>query len=133
MHETPIQLRFRDMDAMGHVNNAVFATYLEYARYDWYRARFGVGELADFPFILARIEIDYRRPITPNAQPVVAIWVASIGKSSWTFGYRIFEASDTEVTYADATSVQVAYNYREGKKSVLDGDLLRLLEAEMES
>jgi len=132
MHESTIQIRFRDTDGMGHVNNAVYATYLEHARFDWYRTHFGSKPLTDFSFILARLEIDYRRPITLASQPVVAIWVTDIGASAWTFEYRIYDAIDPGITYAEAKSVQVAFNYHAGKKETLDGELRRALEQERE-
>jgi len=117
---------------MGHVNNAVYATYLEFARFDWSRKCLGVKSLEDFPFILARVEIDYRQPITVQSQPIVALWVTDIGSSSWTFGYRISDAADPGTTYADARSVQVAYNYHTGQKEILSTELRQVLEQEMQ-
>ena len=130
VHQSVIQLRFRDTDGMGHVNNAVYATYLEYARFDWFRTHFAVENLTDFPFILARVEIDYRHSIPVNAQPVVSLWVTDIGASSWTFAYKIHDLSDPSVLYAEGKSVQVAFNYKTGKKEPLASELREILEQE---
>ena len=52
--------RFRDTDAMGHINNAVYITYLEVARQAYWRALDGSSKYRDVPFILARVECDFR-------------------------------------------------------------------------
>ena len=110
--ETPIRVRFRDTDAMGHVNNAVFLTYLELARIDYFFNRFKVVKPLDLSFILARVEIDFKRPITMADNPLVQVWVSRIGKSSWSFSYRITDKKDKTITFALANSVQVAFDYK---------------------
>jgi len=57
----PIQVRWRDVDALGHVNNATIVTYLETARTELWRERFGGGTA--IPFVVARVEVDYRRQL----------------------------------------------------------------------
>ena len=60
--QTTIPVRFRDIDAMGHVNNAVYATYLEQARADYHREIIGES-LADVNTVLVSLAIDFKRPI----------------------------------------------------------------------
>jgi acyl-CoA thioester hydrolase len=115
---------------MGHVNNAVYATYLEYCRFDWFRVRFGAVSFEDFPFILARVEIDYKRPIQLTDRPVVTLRVGDIGASSWTFVYRITTEDDSSTVFAEGKSVQVAYDYKAGQKAKLEGKLRQQLEQE---
>ena len=82
MHETSIRIRWRDMDAYGHVNNAVYLTYLEECRDAWAQALLGSKE-ASWDFVLAHIAIDYRRQLTQaDEQIVVRCWLASFGRSS---------------------------------------------------
>ncbi len=82
MHETTIQIRWRDMDAYGHVNNAVFLTYLEECRDAWAQELLGSKE-ASWDFVLAHIGIDYRRQLTQvDAAVVVRCRLASFGRSS---------------------------------------------------
>ena len=94
------RVRFRDCDAMGHVNNAVFSTYLE-------EARIGVlGGLA--PFILARVEIDFRSELRAGEQIEVGTRVARIGTKSFDLEHQI--RSNGRVV-AEAKSVLVGYDY----------------------
>jgi acyl-CoA thioester hydrolase len=63
-HRTPLQVRFRDTDAFGHVNNAVFFSYLELARIRYLLDVLQQDEPFDrLPLILARVELDFRSPI----------------------------------------------------------------------
>ena len=71
-YETELQVRFRDLDAMGHVNNAVYATYLEQARVDYYADVLGVG-LDDIDTVLVNLEIDYRHEVTLDDGTVTTI------------------------------------------------------------
>ena len=82
MHESRIKIRWRDMDAYGHVNNAVFLTYLEECR-DACVADV-LGEIADtWDFVLAHVGIDYRRPLTlQDEEVIVRCRISSFGRSS---------------------------------------------------
>lgn len=105
----PIEVRFSDIDAMNHVNNAVTVTYLEIARVRLWRECLGtVHHASDFPFILARVAIDYRSPIHFGDQVVVRIGVSRVGGSSFTLVYRV-EASGRLA--AEAETVQVMFDY----------------------
>jgi acyl-CoA thioester hydrolase len=70
-HEKRIEIRWRDVDAYQHVNNAVYATYLEECRDEWIdRALDGTGDVWDF--VLARVAIDFRRELRLEDEWVVA-------------------------------------------------------------
>jgi acyl-CoA thioester hydrolase len=62
VHETDIEVRFRDTDAMGHVNNAVYLTYVEMARQAYLHAAAPDVRYDAVPFVVGRIEIDFRSP-----------------------------------------------------------------------
>lgn len=93
----PIQIRWRDLDALGHVNNAVFISYFEYARLAYIRELLGPdAEIdrqtmlpVDFQFILAEVTCAYRSPVTLEDKPVVEIWVSEVGRKSFVFQYRM--------------------------------------------
>jgi len=105
-YETELQVRFRDLDAMGHVNNAVYATYLEQARVDYYADVLGVG-LDDIDTVLVNLEIDYRHEVTLDDGTVtVAMGVRSIGESSVVVGYEL-RAGDRVAATAETTQVYV--------------------------
>jgi acyl-CoA thioester hydrolase len=83
----PIQVRWRDVDALGHINNAAVVTYVETARTELWRERFGGG--AAIPFVVARLEVDYRRQITLDDPVRVGLRVTDLRGARFTFEYRI--------------------------------------------
>jgi acyl-CoA thioester hydrolase len=81
VHEKRVEIRWRDMDNFGHVNNAVYLTYLEEARDEWIDLVLGRGKGWDF--VLAHVEIDYRRELTQDDGVVVArCGLARVGTAS---------------------------------------------------
>jgi acyl-CoA thioester hydrolase len=124
-----LEVRFRDCDPMGHVNNAVYLTYLEQARFAHWRALWGFGgegPRTDEPgVILARAEIDYHRPARYGDQLEVRISVASIGRSSFTYEYEVIDQSSMVV--ADARTVQVMYDYASGRPVPIPDGIRALL------
>jgi acyl-CoA thioester hydrolase len=103
-YHVPISIRFADIDALGHVNNAVFLSYLEVARTAFWAEHVGKVEVRQIDFVLARVEIDYRRPVLFDDPLSCELWFERIGRSSFTVGYR-FEVGGNAV--AEARSVQV--------------------------
>jgi acyl-CoA thioester hydrolase len=80
VHEKEIEIRWRDLDPYGHVNHAVFLTYLEEVRDEWLGAAVGEDALG---YVVARVEIDYRRELTQRDDRVTArIRLDSLGTSS---------------------------------------------------
>ncbi|GAB6880362.1 thioesterase family protein [Halorubrum gandharaense] len=99
-----IEIRFRDIDAMGHVNNAVYATYLEQARTRYCREVLGV-DLSTMPTVLANISIDYRRPVELSAgSAVVEIDVPEIGTSSLPMEYTLRVPAERDGGAEESTS-----------------------------
>ncbi len=123
----PVQVRFRDLDALGHVNNAVYLTYLEVARVVYVRQRFGLQSPRDFSFILARVEIDYKSPLTLDDEPVVGLGIAHIGQRSFRFAYEIWERRTGRLV-AQAQTVQVMYDYRKQQPVPIPEEVRRILE-----
>ncbi|HXH89080.1 MAG TPA: thioesterase family protein [Gaiellaceae bacterium] len=112
------RVRFRDCDSMGHVNNAVYSTYLEEARIDV------VGSLS--AFILARVEIDFRAELRAGEEIEVGSRVGRIGTKSFDLEHEIRAG---ERLVAEAKSVLVAYDYDLAASVPLSGELLGRLEA----
>ncbi len=71
-HEKEIEIRWRDLDAFEHVNHVVFLTYLEEVRDEWLGRSLGDPSLV-WEYVVARIEIDYRRELTLTDDAVVAV------------------------------------------------------------
>jgi acyl-CoA thioester hydrolase len=85
----PIQVRWRDLDAFGHVNNATFATYLEVARTAVWHERFAGREAMDIPFFVKRLVIDFKRPLALYDEVKVWLRVGEIRGASFTFEYAV--------------------------------------------
>ena len=108
---TVVPIRYRDLDPLGHVNHAVHVSYLEAARVDYFEQIVGV-DLTAVDTAIASVDISYRRPITLDAELVVAMQVTEIGTTSLTI--------DSELTVdgepvASATVVMVNYDREEGQ------------------
>ncbi len=88
-HEKRVEIRWSDVDAYMHVNNAVYATYLEECRDEWVDGVLGeAGNSWDF--VLARVAIDFRRELRlDDAEVVVSCALARIGNSSLTLTEQI--------------------------------------------
>lgn len=124
-----LEVRFRDCDPMGHVNNAVYLTYLEQARFSQWRALWGFGEQpapgnTTPGIILARVEIDYRKPARYGDRLEIRIGLAGIGRSSFTYEYEVVDAG---AVVAVARSVQVMYDYALGHPVPVPDDIRRKL------
>ena len=105
MHETHIRIRWRDMDAYGHVNNGVYLTYLEECRDAWAQELFG-GPSGSWDFVLAHIGIDYRSQLTQaDGEIVVRCRLASFGRSSVRTREEIVKADGTIAAEAEAVVV----------------------------
>ena len=106
-----IQVRFRDLDAMKHVNNSVYLTYLEETRIAFMNAH-QTGSLFDPQrgTIMARSEIDYRFPATLGDTLVIEMSVGQIRRSSFEFVYSIYRQCDRK-QIAAAKTTMVCYNY----------------------
>ena len=102
----PVELRWRDMDAFNHVNNATFLTYLEEARIRWFGS-LGTGWLTEQVMpLLAAVQVNYRMPISYPAEIVVELITERIGNTSLTIGHRILSA-DEKTLHADGNVVMV--------------------------
>jgi acyl-CoA thioester hydrolase len=100
-------VRFRDLDGMGHVNNAVFLTYMESARLAFFRS-LGLGRNPLEGLILARAEIDFRSPIELGEQIEVGSRPGRIGTKSFDLHQEVW--ADGRLA-AEGKFVLVAYDY----------------------
>ena len=126
--EHEIEVRFCDCDPLGHVNNAVYLSYLEAARFSWWRRVFGPEGFAAHGFIIARVEIDYRKAAMPADRLIVRLKVDTIGASSFVLRYEVANTRTRELI-AEAKSVQVAYDYGAARSVPISADLRARLEA----
>lgn len=105
----PVALRWGDMDAYGHVNNATMLRLIEEARVRAIRDLWGPNGLTDIGILVARIEIDYLAPLDYRADPVpVALWVSHLGGASFSVSC---EVADPDAVYARALVTLVTYDF----------------------
>jgi acyl-CoA thioester hydrolase len=116
-HRTDIQTRFGDTDALGHVNNASFASYAEVARLDFVHHLFNrsVGTI-----ILASLHLDFRRQVKYREPIHVETWVAKLGTSSVTLQQIIYASGERA---ADVRSVIVYFDYHTNRPQPLPDDI----------
>ena len=135
----PVEVRFADLDAMGHVNNAVFLTYFEQARLAFWLAlhpHLAPGEAFEptrIGFVLARAECDYASPVRLGERLLVGCRADDFGSSSFAFEYRIVAAGgsvDAEVRLvASGRTVQVTWDWAAGKKVPIPEELRKRIDA----
>jgi acyl-CoA thioester hydrolase len=113
-HKLKINVRFADLDAMQHVNNAAYLTYLEEARIDYFNSLFHRNkERLDFEAVVARIEIDYLRPVVLGDEIEVYTRISELGHKSVNVEHIIAINKNSGIIKA-ATSVTklVYYDYK---------------------
>jgi acyl-CoA thioester hydrolase len=116
-HRTPIQIRFKDLDKVGHVNNANHLTYFELARMQYSDDVLGKIDWTENGFIVASARIDYRKPILLGDNVFVLTRTSKMGTKSFEMEYQIvkLEEEGTQTTLATGASVMVCINYRTQK------------------
>lgn len=108
----PVQIRYNDIDAQGHVNNAKFVTFIEFARFR-YLTTVGLWDgmsFMDLGLIVADVHINYLAPIKLFQNINVGVKVSKIGNKSISFIYQI-EDSDTRQIMATAETIMVSFDY----------------------
>jgi acyl-CoA thioester hydrolase len=110
--ELRIEIRWSDLDSSRHVNNAVYLTYLEEARTAWLEQLLGSRDAVD-DFVLARVEIDFRRELTLDDETAVARCTLSrVGTSSVRTAEEIATVRDELAARAEAVIVARGENGR---------------------
>lgn len=103
----PVSTRWGDMDAFNHVNNSVYATYIEEARLRWFRSFDGPWANADSAPVIAAMNINFRRPIEWPAELAVELLSGRVGRSSCSIAFRIVDQARADLLYADGDTVLV--------------------------
>jgi acyl-CoA thioester hydrolase len=120
MHEKTIEIRWNDQDPYGHVNNAVYLTYLEEVRDAWLKRALGESD-ALWDYVIARVEIDFRRELTQAHDTVLArCELEEIGRSSVRTRESLVTADGT--VSAEARCVLVARDRDSGSSRPLTDD-----------
>jgi len=127
-----IQMRFRDIDGMGHVNNATYLTYMELARTEFYLRSMGKRDLAEIDFILAHVDIDFESAAKWGDELQVSMWPTKVGTASFTLGYEIREKESGRLI-ARSNSALVSYDYERNRAKPIPPEFRRILEEHLEA
>lgn len=122
--EVPIALRWRDLDALNHVNNASFLTYVEEARLQWFATFSAPWCGTDYMPVLAAVHFNYRAQVSWPGSLVVELYCERLGNSSLTIAHRIVDGADRARVYCDGNNVMVWVDPASGKPIVLP-DVIR--------
>lgn len=117
-----IEVAFRDVDAMGHVNHAMYFTYMETARIKYLTDLLDVSDLRKVPVIVAEASCSYKSPAFFGEQLVLGLGISRFGTKSFDLVYRI-ETDDGRLV-ATGKTVQVMYDY-EAERTIPVPDEIR--------
>lgn len=126
----PIEVRFRDVDMMGHVNNAVYLTYFEVARAHYWRSLGEAESRRIRTYVVARAECDFLSPATLDDDLECHVRVSSFGRTSFEFEYLLSDRTSGR-PLAQGRTLQVMYDYAAARPRPLDAafkDAVRLFE-----
>lgn len=120
-HRIELEVRFRDIDALRHVNNGVFFSYLEQARARYLIDVLDLDMVKGLPMILASVRLDYRSPIQYGEHVVIDTRVDWVGTSSISMSHRM-TAGDPQRFAAESVTILVAYDYVSAKPQPVPDD-----------
>lgn len=120
--------RFRDTDAMGHLNNASYITYLEVGRQAYWSALIGRDDYRSVPFTLAHVTCDFRSEALVDEVLEIALSCDFVGTKSFGFRYEIRERVTGRLV-VEARTVQVGYDYQRRASMPIPAELRAKLEA----
>ena len=124
VHRIPVV--FRDIDALGHVNNAVYLTYMETARLAFWAQVAGQKHLGDLGVILARAEVDFRSPAYYGDVLDVGVRAAALRRSSIAMEFRIATVAEDRLV-TEARKILVCYDYTNRRSMPIPDRLRQLL------
>ena len=132
-HIKKIQIRFGDIDLMGHSNNGVQLSYLDLARMDYFQQLFGqVIDWNDSALVVAHLEIDYLSAITLNDKIEVHTRIYKIGNKSVSLYQNIVDSVTGEIK-TKTSQVMVGYSQKLGESIPVPETLkIRIREFEKE-
>lgn len=122
--------RFKDLDPYDHVSNAVIVDYVMEARIRTFR-QMGLSSRSVIGQVVARQEIDYRRPIEFGLEPlIVRTWISHVGTSSFTMDCQVLDGGEV---VADAKSIMVCFDISAKRSRPIPDEFRRALEEHLES
>ena len=129
--ETRLKVRWGDMDALGHVNNAVYFSYIEQARVDWLSKREHLNHGTE-GFVLINTQCTFLKPVVYPANVIVRTYLKDVGNSSVTLEHTLTTEEDSENNYAIAEAKMVWIDYKAGKSRPLPQAIIEFFQLNLE-
>ena len=125
-----IDIRFADIDVMGHVNNAVYFSYFEQARMGFFARHVGKWDWRKHGLIIARHEFDYRNPLHLHDEAFIETYPGHVGGKSFEMLYRVYKKTDEgEIRVGEGKSVLVCFDHTTGATQGIPAEWRRVMEA----
>ncbi len=126
--QTPISVRYSDLDTLHHVNNATYLMYLEEARIHYAKHVLGWnGDLNQLDMLLASVKVDYIQPVFLNSPLVIHTRVSKLGKKSFEMEYLIVIEEIERKLAAKASTVLVYFDIKNQKTAVIPDDIRKAI------
>ena len=120
-----IQVRFSDLDVLGHVNNTVYFSYFEMTRVHYFRELLGIDwDWQSYGIILVKNEIEYKHSVLLNHRPSIKMITEQIGDKSFVLRYELMV---NDVLYAVGRSVQVCFDAHTQKTISIPAEMREML------
>lgn len=130
LEEIELKVRWGDMDALGHVNNAVYFTYFEQIRVAWLERlsmTTGIRAGAHVGPVVVNAFCAFHQPIIYPAQVIVRMFGGDVGRSSIDTFYELHDAERQDIHYASGRAKVVWVNHRAGHSTPLPAEVRSLL------
>lgn len=127
-YSTTIPLRWGDMDALGHVNNATYFTYMEQARVQWLQQSNALKN-NDEGFVLVNAQCNYLRQLIYPADITVHNFLGKVGRSSVEILHEIVQSDEPEQIYCSGSATMAWINFSKGKSTALPDYVMNFLQA----
>ena len=124
-YSVPVELRFADLDAYGHVNNAVYFTLLETARTKLFHDRFIEFMEQSLLFLVVKAECEYKLPIELKDVVIITLEMARVGNSSFDIDYVLH--NDNGKVFGLAKTVMVCYDGKAKKTTRIPESFKQLM------
>lgn len=130
---TKIQIRFADMDAFRHVNNANYLTFCEIARAEYWKKKIK-WDWNKLGIIIARVEIDYLKPLTLKDKLIIYVRTSKVGNKSFELEYMLTsKLKGEQIIHASASTVCVCIDYKNSVTAFIPQKYKEAMEKEMKS
>lgn len=126
--QRPVKVIFRDLDGMRHVNHAVYLSYCEAARNEYWIEITGIRKVEEYDFVLAELTAKYLAPALLGDELIVSCGVSELRRSSFLMGHEIHNATTGQRIF-EMTSAQVMFDYATGQSIPISDHRRKQVEA----